>query len=346
MRSIVFAVGVLLSLHAHSEIGRVTEISGTAIIRRGNVSVPVIKGIPVEMNDRVETKTGRAKIIFNDDTTVTVTESSLLIIDDFVYDPKNSSGKLNIRAASGTIRYTSGKIAHDNPNTVKISTPTATIGVRGTDFSMSVDEVGGSMIILMPSCEQSLESIKCGSGVIDVISAGDIVTLDRPYQATIVDSVGSSPSLPMTVNLNGQPIGNNLMLVPPKTSNGIGLSAKKNQNNLIAETSAQESQVKKPQTQHEETQINDVFLPVGIKINNLIHNPYVTKLYKDVSEIHQYGWKYERLGDSGYNYLRILLTNDTKSLIVTSQDGIPDTYNSNEMSQKSFGTIIVNQNYK
>ena len=216
---------LLVSTAALADIGSVTEVTGTAIIKRGGTSVSVSKGTTVELNDRVEAKNGEVKIKFKDDTTVKVTASSALVIDDFVYDPKTQSGKLGLKAAEGTVRYVSGNIAHNNPNAVNIKTPTAAIAVRGTDFVMSVDETGKSAIILMPTCETeqhvNLKGLVCGSGKIDVDSGGAIVHMDRPYQATLVETGNMPPLPPIIVDLGGAPIGNNLMLSPLRTLSGI-----------------------------------------------------------------------------------------------------------------------------
>lgn len=144
----------LVSTAAVADIGSVVELSGTAVIKRGKETISVAKGTVVATNDKVETKNGVVNIKFKDNTSVKVTENSALVIDDFVYDPKNAAGgKLNLKAAAGTVRYVSGNIAHNNPNSVKINTPTAAIAVRGTDFVMSVDETGKSLVMLMPTCE-------------------------------------------------------------------------------------------------------------------------------------------------------------------------------------------------
>ena len=142
----------LVCTSAVADIGSVVDLTGTAVIKRGKATVPVTKGTVVETNDKVETKNGVVNIKFKDNTTVRVTENSALVIDDFVYDPKNAAGgKLSLKAAAGTVRYVSGNIAHNNPNSVKINTPTAAIAVRGTDFVMSVDETGKSLVMLMPT---------------------------------------------------------------------------------------------------------------------------------------------------------------------------------------------------
>ena len=217
---------LLLAGSAWAEIGSVTESSGTAIIKRGKDTIQVAKGTLIETNDKIETKNGKVKIVFKDDTNVTVTESSSLIIDDFIYDPKSGAGKLGLKAAAGTVRYVSGSIAKD-PKNVKINTPTAAITVRGTDFVMAVSETGGSMIMLMPRCEieqnVNLKGLSCGSGAIDVETPAGIVKLNRPYQATLVETLNGIPSPAVTVALNGMTIGNNLMINPPRTTTGVNV---------------------------------------------------------------------------------------------------------------------------
>jgi hypothetical protein len=228
MRVAALIAGLMIASSAWAEIGSVTEATGTAIIKRGKDTIQVVKGTEIKTNDKVETKNGKVKIVFKDDTNVTVTESSSLVIDDFVYDPKSGVGKLGLKAAAGTVRYVSGSIAKD-PKNVKINTPTAAIAVRGTDFVMAVSETGSSMIMLMPTCEieqnVNLKGLSCGSGAIDVETPAGIVQLTRPYQATLVETLNGLPSPAVIVALNGMAIGNNLMISPPQTTAGVNVIA-------------------------------------------------------------------------------------------------------------------------
>jgi hypothetical protein len=122
----------------------------------------------------------------------------------------------------------SGSIAKD-PKNVKINTPTAAIAVRGTDFVMAVSETGSSMIMLMPTCEiehnVNLKGLICGSGAIDVETPAGIVKLNRPYQATLVETLNGIPSPAVIVALNGMAIGNNLLVSPPQTTTGLNVIA-------------------------------------------------------------------------------------------------------------------------
>jgi hypothetical protein len=177
------------------------------------------KGTGVEMNDVVKTSAGKVKITFQDDTKVEVNENSKLLIDDFVYDPKSSKGgKLAVKVALGTVRYASGQIAHNNPQAVAINTPTATVAVRGTDFTATVDELGESMFILLPSCPQGWRDVDkdCKTGKIEVINEGGSVLLDKPFQGTKVVSRNIAPMKPVTLNLTPDTINNLLILSPPR----------------------------------------------------------------------------------------------------------------------------------
>ena len=141
---------LIMSVNCYADIGTITEqVNKPPQIERSKQSLTGSKGTGVEMNDVVKTAAGKVKITFQDDTKVEVNENSKLVIDDFVYDAKSSKGgKLAVKVALGTVRYASGQIAKNNPQAVAINTPTATVAVRGTDFTMTVDEQRG--IVYMP----------------------------------------------------------------------------------------------------------------------------------------------------------------------------------------------------
>ena len=131
--------------------------------------------------------------------------------------------------ASGTVRYASGSIAHNNPSKVAITTPTANIAVRGTDFSATVDELGQSTIILLPSCPTGYKSVDrdCKVGIIDVYNESGTVTLDQAFQATKVISRSNSPTKPVTLKLTEDSISNILILSPPAQLTKQEISEKK-----------------------------------------------------------------------------------------------------------------------
>jgi hypothetical protein len=163
------------------------------------------------MQDTVTTARSRVTLSFEDKTTVKITEQSKLVIDDFVYDPNKGTGKLAMRVALGTARYASGQIAKNNPQAVNVRTPTATVAVRGTDFSMTVDELGRSLVMLLPSCDTK----GCVTGAILVSNEAGSVLLDVAYQATVVNSLTTAPSTPAVISIDQANINNMLIISPP-----------------------------------------------------------------------------------------------------------------------------------
>ena len=375
---------LLISTASYADIGSVFELKGTAVIKRGKDVITVAQGTTVETNDRVETKNGVVNIKFKDNTTVKVTENSALVIDDFVYDPKSASGKLGLKAAEGTVRYVSGNIAHNNPNAVNIKTPTAAIAVRGTDFVMAIDETGKSMVMLMPTCELeqsvNLKGLTCGSGKIDVESGGHIIHMDKPYQATIVETLGNQPSPPIVVNLSNTPIGNNLIIRPPSTLGGQSIQTaaraaaektgdarksdptkkeddKKDTTPSQAESSTVDSGNKQEQQRKQDQAAADAQAAKaivnvlalnnsGVKVNDAITgDPNVFEIFKNNNpNLQQIGWGYASLSDNGHNYANISLPVDTKVMVTVTQDRVTDIY-SFATNGKAYGSITINQNY-
>jgi len=219
----LFLLLLTISQNSDAAIGTITEQANSpASIQRQKTTVPGTKGTGVEMADAINTKQGKVGIVFADETKVQVNENSRIVIDEFVYDPNSKDkGKLALNMASGTARYASGAIAKNNPSSVSINTPTAKIAVRGTDFTATVDELGASTVILLPSCPRKdmlpdeIERL-CKTGVIDVINDGGTVTLDQAFQATKVTARNVAPTKPITLKLNEDAINNMLILAPPQ----------------------------------------------------------------------------------------------------------------------------------
>lgn len=187
------------------------EQTGPTEIVRNKKSLSSSVNSPVEMLDTIVTARARAKLEFADKTTVNITEQSKILIDDFVYDPKSGSGKLAMKMVQGTARYASGQIAKNSPQNVNVSTPTATVAVRGTDFSMTVDELGRSLVMLLPSCDAK----SCVTGSISVSNDAGETILDVAYQVTVVTSLSAPPSAPVIVQIDAVNINNMLIVSPP-----------------------------------------------------------------------------------------------------------------------------------
>ena len=207
-------IGLLTTVsQASANIGTVTELKGSGeIVRESNV-VGNTQGIALQSMDTARTDKGKMRLDFIDDTRVDVIENSILVIDDFVYDPSSGTGKLDMRAALGTVRYASGQIAKNSRQNVRVRTPSATISVRGTDFIMVVDEIGGSKVTLLPSCDSAGF---CVTGEIKVETDEGFVVMNQAFQATQVSHSGQLPSKPVIISLDEDQI-NNLLILRKKT---------------------------------------------------------------------------------------------------------------------------------
>jgi len=214
---------ILFSSPSLAKIGDVIQQQGVTDVERkdGPRFEKIEKDFNVESYDTIKTKNGRTAIEFLDETRVDVTENSKLVIDEFIYDPNTSTGSLALKASFGTVRYASGQIAKNSRQNVKIRTPTAVVGVRGTDFSLTVDETGNSTIILLPSCTEvprpggGVDRL-CVTGEIEVSSDMGSVILNKPFQATVVETQKSNPLKPVSLNLTEDMINNLLIIRKPK----------------------------------------------------------------------------------------------------------------------------------
>ena len=200
----------LLAGPAYSKVGEIGQIKGSGVLEReGDIVIDGNAGVGVLSMDEAVTANGTMRIDFVDETRVELTEQSRLVIDEFVYDPANDVGSLSIKASLGTVRYASGQIAKKYKQNVKIRTPSATIAVRGTDFVMVVDEMGGSMITLLPSCDTA--GI-CFVGEIEVMTDAGFVVLNQAFQATATVHGMRKPTPPVLLDLTEDQINNLLLL--------------------------------------------------------------------------------------------------------------------------------------
>ena len=120
--------------------GQVKEIQGNvSVIRAGATTpVPLQLGDTINQNDTIETGAdARAFIQFNDNTQITLGESTRLKIDDYVYEPNGTSNSASYRFLEGAFQYIGGLLDKKDP--VNINTPVDGIGIRGTEFVVKSD---------------------------------------------------------------------------------------------------------------------------------------------------------------------------------------------------------------
>ncbi|MDA8847107.1 FecR family protein [bacterium] len=217
---LLIAIG---NVYAAEPIGGIIEQSGKAgsIVRLSGEELTANLQTDIISFDEVETENGRLKIQFVDETQVSLTEHTYMEIDEYVYDPDPSKSKMALNFVQGTARFATGGLGLVPKENIQIQTPTATIGIRGTDFTTTVDELGRSLVILLPDadCDDAvrLEEGCRPSGSITVTNDGGTVVLEEAFQAVMVSTFETPPTNPVIImDLDLNMIDNMFIVSEPK----------------------------------------------------------------------------------------------------------------------------------
>jgi hypothetical protein len=208
-QTVLVIVLIMTPTLIYGDAGKIDKFNGSGVLERDDDVINGGKGVGVQSMDTAITERGSMRISFVDETLVDLKAHTRLLIDDFVYDPAAGKGALSLRTTLGTVRYASGQIAKRNRRNVSIKTPAATIGVRGTDFIMVVDESGKTMVTLLPSCDIGGN---CVTGEISVETDVGYVIMNQAFQATMVKSSFNKPLPPRILDLSERDITSLLIL--------------------------------------------------------------------------------------------------------------------------------------
>lgn len=205
--NLLFAVGLVSA----NPIGDITESKGIGTITRNNESVGNSVGTEILLKDEAQTGNGRMKIVFLDNEVLDMTENTYAYLDEVYYDPDPNLSRMSLNMVQGTARFTSGLGNRIKKKNIKVNTPAAQITINGTDFTTTVDEIGRSLVILLPDDDGN------ASGEIVVTNDGGSVTLNEAYQATMVNSFDSAPASTVTLaNITPNMIDNMFIVNPPE----------------------------------------------------------------------------------------------------------------------------------
>ncbi|MET0870551.1 MAG: FecR family protein [Methyloceanibacter sp.] len=176
-------LGLLLAAHlagaAGTEgadpVGRVNKVQNAAQVISASGPAAAVIGTEVRMKDELRTGAdARLQVTFRDNTVLTLGENARLIIDRYVYEPERGIGEAALKAAAGAFLFATGRMNSLKDKNILVSTPLATIGVRGTEFwGGPIDGQYGVFLI---------------EGEITVTSQGGSVTLSGGGQGTDIPS--------------------------------------------------------------------------------------------------------------------------------------------------------------
>lgn len=122
-------------LAQEQEIGRIKTVKGTVHVERGGQRTPAAVGAGLRGADQVLTgPDGAVGITLADETLLSAGPNSVLGLDRFAFDARTQRGSIEASLTRGTLAVVSGRIAKQAPDAMTIRTPTAVLGVRGTEF--------------------------------------------------------------------------------------------------------------------------------------------------------------------------------------------------------------------
>lgn len=170
-------------------IGRVEESIGEATATRvDGTTVSLQKDSPVFQGDIIETaEEGAIAIVFIDETTFSLGEDARMVLDELIFDPTSLEGSSSFSVIQGVFVFVSGEIAENNPDEMLVSTPVATLGIRGT-------KVGG--YAAQEGEENKIALLSEGDGEVGevlVYNPSGQVVLDQVNETTIISSVFLAP---------------------------------------------------------------------------------------------------------------------------------------------------------
>jgi len=212
-------------------VGSVDKAVGWRQIVRETKNLEPNKGSEVISKDDLRTGEGRLQVRFIDDSKLRMTEHTRIVIDNVVFDDDPSKSDLAMTFAQGTARFISGQLGKVDKENIRLKTPTASIGIRGTDFTVTVDEFGQTLVVLLPD----IEGISSGEIIVSTMT-GEVV-LNKPFQATRTTVHENPPSSPAILDLTLDMLNNIMIINPPKKKQTeeeflMGVNASKNINPL------------------------------------------------------------------------------------------------------------------
>ncbi len=206
---------------AAQPIGRVETVEGSVTASRVDGSTVTLDvGAAIFEGDVLETADGAAiGIVFLDDSTFSLDEGARMVIDELVFDPSSEEGSSAFSIVQGAFSFVSGKIASSGPDSMVVTTPVATIGVRGTAAAGVAAAEGQLNTITLLSEEGGVV------GEISVTNSTGTVVLNVANASVSVSSFFTNPSEPiiLTNDQVNQLFGNVLSTLPPPPDGGGGV---------------------------------------------------------------------------------------------------------------------------
>jgi hypothetical protein len=180
---------------AAQEVGTVAGLDGTADIGRGGAWTPATVGAPIEQGDQLRTgNPGRLKVVFQDDSVLSVSEGSLVVVNEQVFDPATKKARSYFDLIQGKLNSIASEYYNRPGASYEVKTATAVAGVRGTEFTVSYDPDDAVTEVLGFNGTVQVHSLldPAGPGVIitanetTTVAQGRLPTPPRRYDGSII----------------------------------------------------------------------------------------------------------------------------------------------------------------
>jgi VCBS repeat-containing protein len=174
-------------------VGRVAAASGNATIVRNGVAIAAHTGDAVMKGDVLQTGTGAIGVTFNDGSTVNLTANARLVVNEFIYDPNGKANSEILDLVQGSLTFISGHVAHTGD--MKIGTPVATMGIRGTVGGVSEATDGSVHFYVSQSATGAVILDSNGTVIANVTQNGPLIVVHPvgPLQV-LAEEVQKSPA--------------------------------------------------------------------------------------------------------------------------------------------------------
>ena len=146
MRQVIVAAAVTAALAVAvpawaNDIGQVKTAKGTVHVERDGKRLPASVGMPIQQADTLVTGAdGAVGVTFIDNSLLSTGPNSVLVVDRYDFNTTTHAGHFDASLKKGTLAVVSGKMVKQSPDAMKVRTPAAIMGVRGTEFVVQVEE--------------------------------------------------------------------------------------------------------------------------------------------------------------------------------------------------------------
>lgn len=124
-----------------AEIGQIKVSNGQVTVERKGETLPGRVGVRLEAADVLKTGSdGSVGISMADNSLLSAGPNSILSLDRFEFDPTSNQGKFDAQLSKGSLAVISGRMAKQSPEAMTVRTPSAILGVRGTEFVVSAND--------------------------------------------------------------------------------------------------------------------------------------------------------------------------------------------------------------